>query len=54
MMRRIGPEKPSRRTIRKRTFRILVVDDDAPSGDRAPARFTRTVSYNGKAQTVKL
>ena len=35
-------------------FRILVVDGDSPSGDQKPAKFTRTVRYNGKAQTIQL
>ncbi len=40
--------------LKKRNFRILVIDRQSPSGDQEPGKFTRTVRYNGKAQTVKL
>ena len=40
--------------LKKRTFRILVVDGESPSGDQKPAKFTRTVRYNGKAQAIQL
>ncbi len=39
--------------IGKRRFNIVVVDSDSPSGDK-PMKPTRTVSYNGKKQTIRL
>ena len=40
--------------LKKRTFRILVVDGQSPSGHQAARDFDRTVRYNGKALSVKL
>lgn len=40
--------------LKKRSFRILVVDRQSPAGDEEPESFSRTVRYNGKAQTIKL
>ena len=38
--------------LKKRTFRIVLVDDQTPSGDREPDQFNRTVHYNGKKQDI--
>ena len=40
--------------LKKRNFRILVVDRQSPSGDKEPTQFSRSVRYNGKAQAIKL
>ena len=40
--------------LKKRNFRILVVNRQSPSGDKEPTQFSRSVRYNGKAQTIKL
>ena len=40
--------------LKKRNFRILVVNRQSPSGDKEPPQFSRSVRYNGKAQTIKL
>ena len=40
--------------LKKRNFRILVVDRQSPSGDKEPTLFSRSVRYNGKAQAIKL
>ena len=40
--------------LKKRNFRILVVDRQSPSGDKEPPQFSRSVRYNGKAQAIKL
>ncbi len=38
--------------LKKRTFNIVLMDAQAAEGDK-PQRATRTVRYNGKAQTLK-
>lgn len=40
--------------LETRSFRILLVDKDSPAGDQEPESFSTTVSYDGKAQSVKL
>lgn len=40
--------------LKKRNFRILVVDRQSPSGDKEPDSFSRVIRYNGKAQTINL
>jgi alpha-D-xyloside xylohydrolase len=39
--------------LKNRKFRILIVDENTPSGDKAANKFNRTIRYNGKAQTLK-
>ena len=39
--------------LKNRKFRILIVDENTPSGDKAASKFNRTIRYNGKAQTLK-
>ncbi len=38
--------------LKKRSFRILVVDRQSPPGDRAAKDFNRKIRYDGKAQSV--
>ena len=40
--------------LAERSFRILLVGKDSPSGDKEPQAFTATIVYNGKEQKVKL
>lgn len=38
--------------LKKRNFRILVVDRQSPSGDKAAKDVDRNIRYNGKAQSI--
>ena len=38
--------------LKKRNFRILVVDRQSPSGDKAAKDVDRDIRYNGKAQSI--
>lgn len=38
--------------LKKRNFRILVVDRQSPSGDKAAKDVDRDIRYNGKAQNI--
>lgn len=40
--------------LKNRSFRVIVVGNDSPSGDKEPARFDRKIRYNGKKTTIKL
>lgn len=40
--------------LKNRSFRVIVVGNDSPSGDKEPARFDRKIRYNGKTTTIKL
>lgn len=40
--------------LKNRSFRVIVVGNDSPSGHKEPARFDRKIRYNGKTTTIKL
>ena len=39
--------------LKSRKFRILIVDKQSPSGDKAAVNVNKTVKYNGKAQSIR-
>ncbi len=39
--------------MKTRKFRIIVVGEDTPSGDKEPRKFDKTVRYNGKKLTLR-